>query len=135
MGVQVNGREILTQARIRSDEITKASTGSLTTSEMSGLVINNTGQTDDVTLSLDPVAEGLNFIVALTTTVAKYFRLDPNGSEVIIFDGVALTGGYYVGIASAVEGAQIGFYAVKTGASTYKWYVNTISGPWAAQTA
>ena len=119
--------------RAKLDEDAEPASDTLSANQCSGGLISNYGQTGDVTLTLPAVAAGLHFTVLLGTTVAKYFRLDPNASEVIYLDGTALTGGYYVGLASAVAGACIQFVAFQTGASAWAWAATTISGAWAAQ--
>lgn len=112
--------------------VVKAATGSLSAADLRGCLVSNKGQTDDATISLPAIAEGMHCLVCLETTVAKYWRLDPNGSEVIIFDGTALAGGYYVGIASAVDGAMLSVVA-RYAETTLVWDVKTIEATWAAQ--
>ena len=116
------------------DEIIEAATRTIVAAEMKGQIINNYGQTGDTVLTLDAAFEGAYFTVILGTTVAKYFRLDPNDSDGIILDGAAIdTDGHYVGIASAAKGAAIQFMAIQTGASTYDWFATTISGAWVSE--
>jgi len=115
------------------DEDIEAASDALSTSQCYGGLINNYGQTDNATLTLLAAATGMNFIVALGTTVAKYFRLEPNANDYIILDGTAGADGKYVGIASAVAGAMIQFIAIQTGASEWNWCATTISGAWAAE--
>lgn len=112
--------------------VVKAATGSLSAADMRGCLVTNKGQTDDATIALPAIAEGMHCLVCLETTVAKYWRLDPDASEVIIFDGTALTGGYYVGIASAVDGAMLSVVA-RYAETTLIWDVQTLVGTWAAQ--
>lgn len=112
--------------------VTKSATGSLSAQEMRGCLITNKAQTADAVVSLPPVAEGLHGLVCLETTVAKYWRLDPDASEVIIFDGTTLTGGYYVGIASAVAGAML-YVQARYAETTLIWDIRTISEAWVAQ--
>ena len=50
-----------------------------------------------------------------------------------MFDGVLTDAGDYIGIASAAAGASIQFYTAPTGASTWGWRANIISGTWVAQ--
>jgi len=117
----------------RTAEEIVASSVTITRSQSFGGIINNYGQTGDAILTLLAIEKGMNFIVSLGTTVAKYYRIDPNSTDVIILDGVVLTGGKYVGITSAAQGAQIQFYSIQTGASTYVWIANTVSGAWVAE--
>lgn len=112
--------------------LVKAATGTLVADEMNGQTVNNYGQTDDVTLTMDAGADGLAFNVLLGTAVAKYFRLDPT-TVAIYLDGTSCGAGKYVGIASAVVGAAMSCKAFQTGASTYDWYCAAISGDWACE--
>lgn len=105
----------------------------LTANQCSGGLISNYNQSLDCTATVPTAFAGGNFMVILSTAVAKYYRLDPTGSEVFVYDGTALTGGYYVGIAAATVGAALQFVAVQTGASAYTWHVYTVCGAWAAQ--
>lgn len=115
-------------------EVVKTSTGNLSTAEVSGTIINNYGQSNDVVLTLPTAAEGMSFMVVLGTKVAKYFRIKANTSDKIYLDGTAGTDNYYVGISSAEIGAMISFATFQTGASSYDWVATTISGTWEAQT-
>ena len=108
----------------------EAASDALSAEQCTRGMINNYGQTDDVTLTLPAAAAGYNFIVVLGTTVAKYFRLDPDAGDKIYLDGVADTDGHYCGIASAVAGAAIQLIAFQTGAGEYDWLAMTISGAW-----
>jgi hypothetical protein len=114
-------------------EYVEAATDTLTIDQCYGSIINNYGQADDTTLTLPAIAAGMNFTVLLGTTVAKYFRLDPNASDSIYLDGVTTGDGKYVGVASAAVGNAIQFIAFQTGASTYDWYASTVSGAWLAE--
>lgn len=114
-------------------EVTKATSGTLTASEMDGRMVNNLGQTLDVTITMDPAAKGLHGRIFLSTTVAKYYRLDPNISNCIYLDGTALADGKYVGVASAQAGNCIDYHAWESGTGVYDWAFNTVSGPWAAE--
>ncbi len=110
-----------------------ASTANMSSSQARGAQINNYGQANDTIVTLPACLKGMNFSLILGTTVAKYYRIDPNASEVIYLDGTALTGGKYVGIASAVAGAAIQFRAFQTGAAAWSWYASTISGIWVSE--
>ena len=116
--------------RYLMDEDVEAATDTLTANQCSGGLINNYGQAADAVLTLPAAAAGMNFIVILGTTVAKYYRLDPNASDKIYLDGTADSDGHYCGIASAAAGACIVFTAFQTGASAYDWYASTVSGLW-----
>jgi len=112
--------------------LVKAATGTLTAAEMKGQTVNNYGQTDDVTLTMDAGADGLSFNVLLGTAVAKYYRLDPT-TVAIYLDGTSCGAGKYVGIASAVVGAAMSCKAFQTGAPTYDYYCSAISGSWSCE--
>lgn len=117
--------------------VTAASTGSLSAAQMKNTIINNYGQTDDATQSLDSFVSGIAFTAVLGTTVAKYWRLDPNGSELIylVSSGTATScgAGKYVGIASAAAGATLSCVSFQTGASAYSLLCAPVSGPWACE--
>jgi hypothetical protein len=136
-GTTINSSSIglTTAGKIRSlfEEDVEIATDTLTANQCSGGLISNYNQSADAVMTVPTAFEGGNFVVLLSTAVAKYYRLDPTGSEVFVFDGTALTGGYYVGIASATVGARLDFIAAQTGAATYSWHVYTIAGTWAAQ--
>jgi hypothetical protein len=114
-------------------ESIEASTDTLSTTQCYGGLINNYGQAADVTMTLPAAASGMHFTVILGTTVANFFRLDPNGSDLIYLDGIAGANGEYVGVASAAAGNAIQFVAFQTGASEWNWHATTISGAWAAE--
>lgn len=116
-------------------EIVMAATDSLDANECAGTLINNYGQTDDAVISLPAAAAGMSFVIVLGTTVAKYYRLDPNASDSIFLDGTTTGDGKYVGIASAAKGAVISFIAFQTGASSYDWYAAKVNGTWVAEAA
>ena len=118
----------ITEGTVIIPAIVKAATGNLTAAEMGGATINNYDQADDATLSVAACADGLSFNVILGTTVAKYYRFDPNSTELIYLDGTSCGAGKYVGIASAVAGAAMSCKAFQTGASAYSWYCSVISG-------
>jgi hypothetical protein len=115
------------------DEQIIASDATLSLSQAYGAMINNYGQAADVTVILPPIAKGMNFTVILGTTVAKFFRLDPNASDSIYLDGVTTGDGKYVGVVSAAITHAIQFVAFQTGNGTYDWYATTISGPWVSE--
>ena len=105
-------------------------TDNIAAAQCYGSVINNYGQSGDATLTLPAAARGMNFTVILGTTVANYFRLDPNASDSVYLDGVTTGDGKYVGVASAAAGNAIQFVAFQTGASAYDWLATTVSGAW-----
>ena len=114
-------------------EIIKASSGTLTAQEMTGTQVNNLGQTLDVTLTLDPAATGLHFMFVAGTTVAKYYRFDPNASDCIYLDGAKLYDGKYVGFASIAAGNACFVQAFQTATGVYDWHITTVSGSLVAE--
>lgn len=114
-------------------EIIASETQSLSAWQLKGSIVNNYGQAADAVITLAAAAVGLSFIVILGTTVAKYYRLDPNANDSIYLLGTTTGDGKYVGIASAVKGAAISFTSFRSGAATYDWYATPISGTWVAE--
>lgn len=108
-------------------------TATLTANQCSGGLISNYNQSLDCTDTVPTAFAGGNFIVALSTAVAKYYRLDPTGSEVWVWDGVAQAAGKYIGVAAATVGAALQFIAIQTGAAAYTWHVYTVAGAWAVE--
>ena len=115
------------------ETVIKTATGNLLMSECLGTIISNYGQTNDVTLTLPAAFANGSFIVRIDTTVAKYFRLDPNGSEVQMLDGMDLGAGKYIGLTSAAKGAVIKYITLQTGVSSYQWAAYTVAGNWTAE--
>lgn len=116
------------------NEVVKSSTATLTTAEVTGTIINNYGQSEDVTLTLPAAANGLTFMVVLGTEVAKYFRIAPNPNDKIYLNGTAGADGGYVGVSSAKAGNAISFTSFQTGTDTYDWLAVSIAGDWSAET-
>ena len=115
------------------DEDIEASSGNLTANQCADGMLGNQGQTDDVTKTLPACAAGMSLRWVAGTTIAKYYRFDPDASNYFIVDGVAAAAGKYVGIATVTKGDAITIEAVKTGAAEYNWNVVTGLGPWAAE--
>lgn len=115
------------------DEDIEAATDTLTANQCSGGLINNYGQANDMTLTLPAAAAGMSFTVILGTTVAKYFRIDPNASDSVYLDGVTTGDGKYIGVASAAIGNAVACQTFQTGASAYDWFCATVSGAWVAE--
>jgi len=124
-----------TIGRIRglNKELIFASSDTLESLEVYGTIINNYGQSADVTLVLPSASEGLSFLVMLGTTVANYFRIDPNANDSIYLNGATTGDGKYIGIASAVTGACLSFISFQTGEGAYDWYASGINGSWVAE--
>jgi hypothetical protein len=102
----------------------------LSPSQMYGGRINNYGQSLDETLTLIPCAQGMNFSVLLGTTVAKYFRVQPDAGDSIYLDAATAGDGKYVAVVNAGLGYAIQFDAFKTGANKWSWFATSINGPW-----
>jgi hypothetical protein len=129
-GVQTIGSITAGTIRALIDEDVEPATDTLTANQCSGGLINNYGQTGDVTLTLPACAAGMNFNVVLGTTVAKFFLLHPNAADYIVLDGVVGAVHKGVQVASATQGNAIQFVAFQTGAAAYYWEATTTSGPW-----
>jgi len=112
-------------------EIIKSSSATLTTAEVTGTIINNYGQNNNILLTLPEASSGLTFLVILSTDASYYFRIKPNANDKIYLDGTAAgMDGLFVGVNSAVAGSAISFSSFKTSATTYDWFAVTISGEW-----
>jgi len=112
---------------------TKATTGTLAAAEMDGRAINNRAQADDCIITIDSAAEGRSFTVMLSTTVANFYRLVPNGNDKILLDGNPGANGAYVQIASCVQGATIQFIAFESATGVYDWLALSGPGSWQAE--
>ena len=77
----------------------------------------------------------MSFQFVAVTSVANYFHIIPDATDVIIFDSTALTAGNYVGIPTVAIGNSITFISVQTAAESYGWFAFAITGAWAAQGA
>ena len=108
-------------------------TATLTANQCSGGLISNYNQSLDCTVTVPTAFAGGNFIVALSTAVAKHYRLDPTGLEIFVWDGVAQAAGKYIGVAAATVGAALQFIAVQTGAAAWTWHVYTVAGAWSVE--
>ena len=116
------------------NEVIKSSTATLTTAEVTGTIINNYGQEDDVTLTLPTAAKGLTFMVVLGTTATdKYFHIEASTNDKIYLSGIAGSDGEYVGVSSAKAGNAISFTSFQTGTDTYDWLAVPIAGDWEAE--
>lgn len=117
-------------------EVIKPSSAYISTSEVKGNIINNYGQTTDVILSLPNAVLGQSFIVILSTTVNKYFRIKAMSNNKIYLNGVPGSAGGYVGVSSATAGNAIMFLSFYSGISDWygHWYAMTMSGNWTAGT-
>ncbi len=111
----------------------KTASAALVYADCVGGVINNRGQVNDVVLDLPLAVPGMNFTVILGTTVAKYFRLNPDDTDNIYLDGVTTGLGKYIGVPSAVVGNAISCVSFEVGVSDNDWFCSTIAGAWAAE--
>lgn len=101
-----------------------ASSGTIATIECYNGKISNYGQTLDTTLALPIAAKDMSLIVAFGTAVAKYYRIDPDITNSIYYEGVTTGAGKYVGVTATAIGQMMQLFTVQTGASTYAWVVN-----------
>jgi len=106
--------------------------GAITAEKLYGGQINTYGQDADATLTLPAAVLGMNFILFIGTTVAKYLRLDPDGGDSIYLDGVTTGDGKYIGVASAAIGNMVQFSTATT-AGGVAWIASTVSGAWVAE--
>ena len=118
---------------VLAGEVDGHETGGLDLSQLSNTIIHNYGQTDDNTQSLPLLSSGTKFDVILGTTVAKYFRLDPDDNQQFYLDGVALGNGKYIGVTSCVAGYALSCRTFKTGANSWSIYCSAICGPWTSE--
>ena len=107
----------------------------LADADVENTVIVNLGQAADVEMSLPKAGAGMSFQFVAVTSVANYFHIIPDATDVIIFDSTALTAGNYVGIPTVAIGNSITFISVQTAAESYGWFAFAITGAWAAQGA
>jgi len=105
----------------------KASSATLTTSEMNGGVINNYGQAAaDVTLTAEAITDLRKFSVHLgTAQAANFWMIDFAALNPVYLDGVVTTAGK-IKIAAPTVGASLACESFQTGAS--QWSINCYSG-------
>lgn len=124
-GAQITGSIDLGSGTIRggvSTESTTSTTHSLTAAEGQWLFADEAGTT---TISLPALSAGASVCVYAATD--QQVIIDPNGSQVIVLNGSALTGGFK--IASPVAGGNAGNYACLLSNGT-NWYVLGKAGTW-----
>lgn len=107
--------------------------GSLASTYCTNYILNNYGQSGNVTLTLPAAAVGMNFIFIAGSTAAFYYRFDPAGTNSIFMDGITTGNGKYLGLSTVTKGDAIQFIAFKTGASAYDWMAVPIIGAWGAE--
>ncbi len=111
------------------DEIAKSTTATLTIAEVSGVLINNFGQTTRSTLTLPIAAEGYNFIAQCGTSgVSTMFKADSD--TYIILDGIALDDADKVSIELPALGDHITFWTIQSGTTTFEWIASSGIGDW-----
>jgi hypothetical protein len=116
------------------DEIVVASSGNLTSSYLKGTQLNNYDQgAADNLQTLPTAAEGMSFMLVCGTAQAgNYFGVQADTDDKIYLDGTAGSDNGIVKIAAPVVGAKIYFHTFQTGASTWDWAADTITGTWVA---
>jgi len=138
-GVKVGDRLSISDGILSADvqgsvtEVIKTETGTLSAADVTGTILNNYGQTDDVTLTLPTAAAGLTFLCVLGTTVAKYFRLKAGTNDKIYLSGSAGADNEYVGTTSATAGASISFSTFQVDTNAWDWIAVIVSGTWVAE--
>lgn len=105
----------------------------LADADVENTVIVNLGQAADVEMSLPKAGAGMSFQFVAVTSVANYFHIIPDATDVIIFDSAALPVGDYVGIATVAVGNSIRFVSVQTAVDTYGWFAFSVTGAWAKE--
>jgi hypothetical protein len=116
-------------------ELIKATTGdALTATECTGRIISNYGQTDDCVYVLPAAAAGYNFLVVLTTTVAKYLIVRPASGEYMYLDGAIGAATKGAKLVACTIGNSASFYSFKSGASSYAWGCIPLTGAWIMET-
>lgn len=117
------------------DEIIQASSDTLTVAEVKGTQINNYGQgAVDNLQTLPTAAEGMNFMaVCGTAQASNYFGFKADTNDKFYLDGTAGSDNGIVKIAAPVVSAKIYFHTFQTGAATWDWAADTISGAWIAE--
>jgi len=119
---------------IRVDEVIITSSSSITANQVSGTLINNFGQTDDVQHDLPTAAEGYNFKAILGAQVAKYFRLRAAPTNKIYLDGTAGAAQGYIYVSGSTTGYAVNCGTFQTGAASYDWACVSIVPPIASGT-
>lgn len=114
-------------------DYTEASDNTLLSDRCYGSIVNNYGQTGNVTITLPTPTVGMNFLFIASTTVGMYYRFDPGVTDSIYIDGITTGDGKYVGTASIALGDCIQFIAIKTGVATYDWLAVVSMGSWTAE--
>jgi len=118
-------------------EIIVPSSRSIISTEVTGNIINNFGQSTSTVISLPTCAMGMSFVVILGTTNASHFRILPGVSDAIYLNGLTTGDGKYVQTASALRGSVISFISFQTGGGagtgTYDWFATVINGVWTSE--
>lgn len=110
-------------------EVNKTETGALSAAECTNSLVTNVGQAAATTLTLPAAAAGLvTTVQAITITYALHIKAA--AGDKIYLDGTALDDGDKASLATPVIMDAATFWCVKSGASSYDWYCNTIKGVW-----
>ncbi len=141
-------------------EIIKNETCNLTPAEVAGTVINNYGQTDNITLYLPTAAPGMSCMFICSTVLeeninwsiwesgvgymgiiekepedilTKYLKISTDTEDEIIYlDGIAGFPKEYVGNNSIYIGDSITFVTFQTGENKWDWIATSNQGLWEA---
>lgn len=117
-------------AAIRTNEVIKTATGSLSVVECSGTIITNYGQGAETTLTLPTAAAGLSFLLQIITT-GNAIHVKAGANDKIYLDGTALDDADKVSLATPAAANCAAFWTWLTGDGVYDWFCNPINGYWA----
>ena len=110
--------------------ITKTETGALSLAECSGTIINNYGQTADMTLTFDAACDQINCkFEVVTTGYAVYLKAAAN--DKFYHDGIALDDADKIGIALPTLGDHVWIEGMRTGEATWDLRSTSGIGAWA----
>lgn len=111
-------------------EIVKASSDTLTVSDVYGTLISNYGQAAENTQTLPTAEEGLNFIAQISTSGAGAFHIKAGPNDKIYLDGTALDDGDKISCTTPAVGDFITAWTFKTGANSWDWMCTSGIGTW-----
>lgn len=114
-------------------EYIKATSTTLSSSEMNLSIINNYGQAAVNVIVLLPYAAARleSTFVIMTAQAGNVYAIKAQVTDKIYLDGSAGADGGLIYIVPTV-GSSIRVYSVQTGASSYDWFAVTESGTWLA---
>lgn len=110
-------------------EIIKPTTSDLTAEEVANTIINNYGQDAICTHTLPTAAANMSFL-AIVSSTGNALHYKANTGDKIYLDEVALDDGDKVSLATPAVGNRAVFFTFQTGATSFDWVCNTISGLW-----